>query len=85
MVDYEVWLIGVTDENARFVALVSHLKHSEAKTSQFFAVFDISIALVTRSDAKSRDLAILVLTDKQTNKQTDGQNRLLYPLSMRMG
>ena len=51
MIDYEVWFIGMAGEKARFVALVSRLKHSEAKTSQLFAIFDISIALVTRSEA----------------------------------
>ena len=27
-----------------------------------------------------RDLTTFVLTDKQTNRKTDGQNRLLFPL-----
>ena len=28
---------------------------------------------------RTREVAIFVSTDKQTNKQTNGQNRLLYP------
>lgn len=51
MNDYEVWFIGVANEKARFVELVSRLKHSEAKTGQFFAVSDISIVLVAGPDA----------------------------------
>ena len=56
-VDYKVWFIHVADEKARFVALVSRLKHSETKTSQFFVVSDISIALVTRDIKIGTDVA----------------------------
>jgi hypothetical protein len=35
--------------------------------------------------SRCSDLAIFVLTDGQTDRQTDGHNRLLYPLRMHVG
>ena len=57
----------MADKKARFVALAVHLKHLEAKKSQFFVILALTLP------ARSRDLVILVwtTTTMTTNRQTD--------------
>ena len=40
---------------------------------------------VTLMTPRSPDLVIFVLTNGQTDRQTDGQSQLLYPLHMFVG
>ena len=61
-----------------FIVLVALVKRSKAERSQFFIVSDCSITLSVTLMSKSLDLAIFVLTDKQTD-------RLLYPLRIHTG
>ena len=72
-----VRLIGVANKNAvlwHAWALPNDLKHNGASFSTILTVW---LCLRVAQVPKSRDLAILCW---QTDKQTDRQNRLLYPL-----
>ena len=71
-----VWLICVANKNAVLRcswALPNDSKHNGASFSTISTVWSyLRVAQIPRS----QDLAIFVLI----NRQTDGQNRLLYPL-----
>ena len=69
-----VRFIGVTNKNS-FVTLMGLTKQFEAQWIKFLEDFDGFVALSSRSDAE-----ISRHGDFCADKQTDGQNRLLYPL-----
>ncbi len=63
-------------------ALPNDSKHNEASFSTTSTgLLYLRVAQMSRCS----DLAIFVLTDGQTDRRTDGQNRLHYPLRMRAG
>ena len=60
------------NENARFVALVSHVQQFETHRNQFFADIYQFMVVSARIDSRSGDFC-------------DDRQRLLYPLLMRVG
>ena len=65
----QVWWIGVADKKARFLPFIWLTKRFESKIGQFFATFDIVIALATRYGAyKSRSGRFLWTTTTTTTR-----------------
>ena len=46
-----VWLVGVTNTNVGFIAIVASVLHLEAKVRQFFAVFYLKTLYSTHNNA----------------------------------
>ena len=66
-------MIGMANKNENFEILVGLTQRFEVA---FLMILMDSLCLRVTQMPRSRDLAIFVLIDRQT----DGQNRLLYPL-----
>ena len=74
-----MWSIGVADiatQNQPFVALVASVVPFQAKSSQFFAVFDSLVAITTHPGAQNSRSGPFRVNDDD-NRRT---NRLHYPL-----
>ena len=66
---YYVWLVGIADQNARFLALVQHL---EGRRVVFFYVYDSLTTPTAHHDAYTLRFANFLWTPTMmTDRQTD--------------
>ena len=75
-----MWSIGVANiatQNQPFVALVASVVPFQEKSSQFFAVFDSLVAIITHLGAQNSRSGRFRVNDNDNNRRT---KRLLYPL-----